>query len=307
MTSRQSLPKITVGVTVHNAQDTILRALRSAAAQSWPDLEILVVDDGSTDSSAEQIEAFAGADPRVRLLRHDRNKGYPAALNTLLCQATGLYIALFDDDDESAPDRLSRQYERLSRFENDHPGEIVFCYANRAVVKTQGMRPDHITKAIGRQPPEPRGPEVADFLLWEEDKPQKIWGAFGSCTLMGRRADFQDLGGFDESFRRCAEWDLAIRAAFKGAWFIAVDAPLVTQYKTLTPDKTSTQPLTYSLRLCDKYEPYLKDRRKYTLARALAHARFHYVRGHRWRSRVWRGVAGLFSPRIFYKKLKTLF
>lgn len=293
-------PRVTIGVTCHNAQGTIRRALSSAAAQDYPDFEIVVVDDASEDQSAQIIADFAAEDSRIRFVRHEKNKGYPAALNTILKNAGGEYIAFFDDDDESAPDRLRQQMERLKSFEAAHSRQMVFCYANRAVVRPGQSDPDHVTRAIGRSPPEPHGTEVADFLLWEARTPGTTWGAFGSCTLMARKAHFEVLGEFDEAFRRCAEWDLAIRAAFRGAYFIAVDAPLVTQYKTPTPDKSGTMPLKYALLLRHKHRDYLESRGMVRAADAMARCRFYYARGDRWRSRVFMLFACLLSSRILY-------
>ena len=91
---------------------------------------------------------------------------------------------------------------------------------------------------IGRVPPAPSGPMVADYVLGlVKDDGRHSWGMLGSGTLMARTDALRDLGGFDARFRRCAERDLAVRAALEGAHFISVDAPLVTQYLTPTADK----------------------------------------------------------------------
>ena len=66
---------------------------------------------------------------------------------------------------------------------------------------------------------------------------EKTWGMFGSCTLMARIGVFNAVGSFDESFRRSAELDFAIRAAFKGAHFIAVNKSLINMHKTKSSDK----------------------------------------------------------------------
>ncbi|MCB9978327.1 MAG: FkbM family methyltransferase [Rhodospirillales bacterium] len=305
---KPAAPRVTIGVTCHNAQGTIRRALSSAAAQEYPDFEILVVDDASEDESAQIIADFAAEDPRIRFVRHENNKGYPAALNTILRNAAGEFVAFFDDDDESAPARLRQQIERLQAFEARSLQQMVFCYTNRAVVRPGKSDPDHVTRAIGRSPPEPHGTEVADFLLWEARTPGTTWGAFGSCTLMARKADFEALKGFDEAFRRCAEWDLAIRAAFRGAYFIAVDAPLVTQYKTPTADKSGTTPLRYALLLRDKHRDYLESRGMVRAADAMARCRFYYARGDRWRSRFFKALGCVFAPRtVLAEEIKLRF
>ena len=73
-------------------------------------------------------------------------------------------------------------------------------------------------------------------------------------------------------FRRCAERDLAVRAALKGAHFISVDAPLVTQYLTLSADKAGSADLRYRLLLVKKYKRYLKGKRSYVGAWCYMHA-----------------------------------
>ncbi len=183
------LPLVSLGITCFNAEDTIARAIHAAGAQDWPNLEILVVDDCSSDGSRAVIEAAAARDPRVRFLPHDHNKGYPGALNTLLRAARGDFIAFFDDDDDSRPDRIARQYDRLTAHEAAHPGKPVFCYANRDVVAIGSDEPAEVTRAIGRRAPEPHGMAVADFLLLLMEQPPYVWGQFGSCTLMTRPAN----------------------------------------------------------------------------------------------------------------------
>ena len=114
-------PLITIGVTCFNAEDTITRAIKSAQNQTYPNFEIVVVDDTSTDNSIEIIEGMQKQDQRIFLHRHHENQGVASARNTIIEKAKGEYIAFFDDDDESIPERLSKQYERLSDFQQEHP------------------------------------------------------------------------------------------------------------------------------------------------------------------------------------------
>ena len=97
---------------------------------------------------------------------------------------------------------------------------------------SQSQRYDHVAYAIGRTKPEPFGIEVAEYLFGLPVDTNKVWGMFGSCTLMARRSLFKKIGSFDESFRRSAEWDFAIRASFQDARFISVNNSLVKMYKT---------------------------------------------------------------------------
>jgi len=93
-------PLITVGIACFNAEDTIARAVESARAQDWPHLEIIVVDDGSSDRSVDTVAKIAAGDARVRLIRHEKNLGPGGTRQTILDQARGEFLAFFDDDDE---------------------------------------------------------------------------------------------------------------------------------------------------------------------------------------------------------------
>ncbi|MCV0371473.1 glycosyltransferase family 2 protein [Filomicrobium sp.] len=294
-------PLITIGITCHNAAETIARAAKSALAQNWPNVEVIIVDDCSTDGSWQILEALAQGESNIKVLRHEANKGYPGALNTIVNAARGEFVAIFDDDDDNAPDRLKAQYERIIAYEHEQGAKLVFCYSNRNVVKSGQTAPDHVALAIGRRPPEPYGYLVADFILDISTTSDYCWGMFGSCTLMARRCSFLRVGPFDQKFRRCAEWDMAVRAAFIGAHFIAVDRPLITQYKTKSADKSGSVPLKYSLMLREKNRDYLTRRGLYFSSRALARSNFHGSKGRMWMSRAYRVWAILLGPSLFWK------
>lgn len=97
---------LSVGVTSFDAVSTIEAAVRSALGQSWSPLEVVVVDDGSTDGTREVLQRLAGSDDRLRCVFHGQNRGVAAARNTILQHAKGEAVAFFDDDDISHPDRL---------------------------------------------------------------------------------------------------------------------------------------------------------------------------------------------------------
>ena len=293
-----SSPLITIGITCYNAADTIERTIQSAIHQDWPNKEIIVVDDASTDNSFAVIETLAGSNSNIRVIRHEDNKGSPSANNTILNAANGEFIAFFDDDDESRSDRLTLQWKRIVDFESSHPSDIVFCYSNRAVVLAGQEKPTLTTLAIGRSAPEPYGEAVSNFLLTLIETTPFVWGQFGNCTLMVRRSTLELLSGYDETFRRCAEWDLAIRGGFIDGHFIAVDQSLITQYLTsgVGPEKSGKTPLRYALELRYKHRAYLVKQGIYWSALAQAHARFHYSRGERWLHRLFTGLACIFSP-----------
>jgi len=293
--SHRDIPLITIGITCFNAQDTIGRAIDGARAQDWPRLEIIMVDDGSKDRSREIMRAFADEDSRIRLISHDTNRGYAGALNTIIDAAQGEYLAVFDDDDESVIDRVSKQWSRLKDYEKTTGQDLIFCYSNRNVVESKDGSAATMY-AIGRKAVEPSGDAIADFLLWHHEDPRFEWGQFGSCTLFASRETLSRVGPLDEAFMRCAEWDLAIRLAFLGGHFIAVDEPLITQYKTRTEDKSGAIPLKYALQLREKYKSYLKKKRVYMASVAIAHARFYYATRKYLLSRIYMALACVCSP-----------
>jgi glycosyltransferase involved in cell wall biosynthesis len=288
-------PLITIGIACYEAEDTIRRAVESALAQTWTAREVIIVDDGSVDGSANVVEEIGRRHHEIRLIRHGENRGVAEARNTVLAQARGTFIAFFDDDDESAPDRLEQQHRRIVEYEQQHPGAPVFCYANRLVVPPGEQEPTFERPGIGRIPPEPSGSIAADYVLGVlGDDGKHSWGMLGSCTLMARTDAFRALGGFDGRFRRRAELDLAVCAAFAGAHFISVDAPLVTQYLTPTTDKAADILLRYRLLLVAKHRDYLKEKRCYAGAWCYTHARFHRSRHGRWR--LWYLAALILFP-----------
>jgi glycosyltransferase involved in cell wall biosynthesis len=102
-----SAPLVSVVMPVYNAERFVAEAMRSVLAQTFADFEFVVVDDGSSDSSAEIVRSIG--DPRIVLIRHEKNAGLRAALNTGCEAARGTFVARMDADDVSLPPRFERQ------------------------------------------------------------------------------------------------------------------------------------------------------------------------------------------------------
>ena len=107
--------RVSVIVPAHEAAGSLPAALRSLAAQSYPDLEILVVDDASRDATFETASAAARRDPRIRPLRAERNGGAYAARNLGLAHATGEFVTTHDADDWSHPRKIETQLRAFLR------------------------------------------------------------------------------------------------------------------------------------------------------------------------------------------------
>ena len=106
-------PLVSVLVAVANGERYVRQALESVLRQRVTDLELLVVDDASTDATPEILEAIE--DERLRVLRHDERRGLAASLNAGLDEARGRYIARMDADDVALPDWLTRSLDLLAR------------------------------------------------------------------------------------------------------------------------------------------------------------------------------------------------
>jgi glycosyltransferase involved in cell wall biosynthesis len=117
---RPKVPKVTVLMTLYNKGPYVEEAVRSVLANTFTDLELLVVDDASTDGGLEVVRAIA--DPRIRILASAVNTGRAAAANRGYDAATGEYIAVLDADDRMHPERLLRQLTHLEA----HP-EVGVC------------------------------------------------------------------------------------------------------------------------------------------------------------------------------------
>lgn len=111
--SAESLPLITVIVPVYNSVQTLPTALRGLRAQTWPTLEIVIVDDGSTDGTRALARRMAKQDRRIRVIEHDTNQGAYAARNTGFAEAWGDFITVHDADDWSHPQKLELQVRPL--------------------------------------------------------------------------------------------------------------------------------------------------------------------------------------------------
>ncbi|MER2520112.1 MAG: glycosyltransferase family 2 protein [Bdellovibrionales bacterium] len=132
------MPVVTVLIAVLNGAQTVRRAIASAQEQSEKDIEILIVDDGSTDNTAEIIQNLAARDPRIRLVRMEQNQGAAAASNIGIEQAQGEWIAILDSDDWWKSKRLETLLATASQTNADVVCDNLEIY-------------DHMRKAIVEQ------------------------------------------------------------------------------------------------------------------------------------------------------------
>ncbi len=205
-------PLVSVIIAAYNAAEFIEETCRSVMRQTYGALEVIVVDDGSTDSTAAVIDALSAADPRIRLLRQS-NLGVAAARNRAIAAASGEYIAPLDADDVWDPTKLARQ---VARLDEAGPGAgMAYCWW--AWIDVNGT-------VLDRSP----------FWRIEGDVLERLVEVnfTGSASVpLFRRATLEAVGGYDSGLRDkgaqgCEDWDLAMRVAARFQ-VVAVPAMLV--------------------------------------------------------------------------------
>lgn len=111
-----SIHKISIGMPVYNCSHTVEVAIRSILNQTFSDLELIIIDDGSNDGTPEIISKFS--DKRLRLILGSENQGLPSRLNQALMLSKGIFFARMDGDDVSYPNRMCRQMDFLEKHPN---------------------------------------------------------------------------------------------------------------------------------------------------------------------------------------------
>ncbi len=126
------LPLVSVIIPCFNSEKHIVETVRSVQAQTFKDLEILVVDDCSSDESGILVRDLAESDNRIRLLFQDENKGVAAARNRALAESRGRYIAYLDSDDLWMQGKLRRQLDFMAE------NRIGACFTSYETIEEDG-------------------------------------------------------------------------------------------------------------------------------------------------------------------------
>ncbi len=298
-----SLPLVTCGITAYNAAASIERAIASALAQSHHPIEVVVVDDASSDATYDVLLRLALQNPAIRVFRQPANAGVAAARNRILEVAQGEFVAFFDDDDESVPSRISVQLERIVEYEHRFAdGAPVVCHAARLIRFPSGEQ--QVWRALGERAgtSAPSGHPVALVVLGASSQlPDGQGGAAASCSQMARLSVYRALGGFDPDFRRSEDDDLVVRAAMAGAHFVGISTPLVLQTLTATSDKSLAGQRHFGLKLLLKHKAFLG--RSYFFAHSYYEARFALM-SRRYLELAWRlAILFVVHPFIVTRRL----
>lgn len=251
-------PLVTIGLNTFNAQVTVAAALRSALVQDWPRIEVVVVDDGSSDITVGILRQVAQGHGNVRIIENPQNLGIAGSRNRIIEQATGEFIVFFDDDDISRADRVRRQIERILAYEREFAqGAMVFCHSARQQIYPNGHQRIEHTMGEAEGVVAPSGLPVAQRILF--GRPLRgAYGSCASCSQAARTTSFRDLGGFDAGFRRAEDTEFCVRAARRGAHFVGIGETLVTQQMTGGSDKGLENERTFRKAVLNKHQDFFK-------------------------------------------------
>jgi hypothetical protein len=186
------IPRVSVVMPVRNGGSYLEPAVASILGQTFTDFEFVIIDDGSTDSTAEVLRRFQAADTRVRV-HHREQAGVVASLNRGCDLARAAYIARMDADDIAFPERLARQVEFLDR----HP--------RVAVVGSAVVRIDASGREIKRNTCPTSHPDIVAAL--------REYVCFTHPSVLVRAAALRAVGGYRRAYRDAEDYDLWLRLA----------------------------------------------------------------------------------------------
>jgi glycosyltransferase involved in cell wall biosynthesis len=201
-----SHPLVSIIIPAYNADRYISETLDSLLAQSYPRLEIIVVDDGSTDRTRACVLSYGH---RVRYLYEENSGGCSKPRNEGIRAASGPLLAFIDADDVMAPDRIAREVDFLL----EHPeAALVFSnyqdFTDREMVAASLFETCPQLSGLLRNAPQ-------SGLVLDSDVSTELFLTenFGSSSLMVRREAIEAVGAFDESLRASEDYDFQYRIA----------------------------------------------------------------------------------------------
>ncbi len=184
------MPKVSVIIPTFNRLPMLKEAVDSVLAQDFEDFELIVVDDGSTDGTASEIERYGG---RVKIIRHQKNRGVSAARNSGIGHAKGKYIGFLDSDDLWVKGKLRIQVT----FLEENP-QYPLCYTDEIWVR-KGKRVNPMLKH-------------AKYSGWIFEKCLPLCTISPSSAMM-RKTLFTRVGLFDEALPVCEDYDFWLRVS----------------------------------------------------------------------------------------------
>lgn len=196
-----TIPEVSVIIPTYNRAGVLGRALRSVAAQTYKDYEVLVVDDGSTDDTKSVVQVWRDEfNSALKYIKYAENRGGAAARNAGLQASRGEYIAFLDADDEWLPPKLEKQIAAFSEC----PREVGFVSTSYRLVDEGGTVLTHL-------PQKPMEGDLSAEMIEAVEGSYEIVGVFS--TLMFRKEVIREVGLLDETLPCWHDCDFYLRAA----------------------------------------------------------------------------------------------
>jgi len=247
-------PKVSVIIPTLNRSSTILAAIYSVLGQSYKNLEVIVVDDGSVDDTEQRVCSIS--DTRLKYLKYAESRGAPTARNSGIRACSAEIVAFCDSDDIWHPEKLNRMYDVLyqeSRLVGACSSSI--CFDGGSVTWV----PDFLCDEIGY---------LRKAELFERN-------FVSTSTLIVSKSALNNVGGFDEDLPRFQDWDLVLRLLSVGSIAI-VREPLVV--RRISSDSISVKPALYLTAMEHFYKKHYAEIRNDSGAYALWLLRVGYVK-----------------------------
>jgi len=224
------MPKISVVVPAYNAQSTILETINSVLQQTFCDFELIVINDGSTDTTLELLSTVK--DERLKVFSY-QNGGLPAARNRGIVRSTGEFISFVDADDLWTPDKLELQLQALEK-----KSKAGVAYSWTICMSNDGSS---------------FHPGVSDSFQGNVFSKLLVGNFIGSgSNVLIRREAIESVGYFDESLKSCEDWDYWLRLAPK--WdFVVVPKPQIIY-------RLSSGAMSSKLDVMEKYQTLVLER-----------------------------------------------
>jgi len=200
-------PLISIIMPTHNRDEFIGRAIKSVEKQSFKNWELIIWDDGSTDKTKEVVESFKNK--KIKYFKSDKNSGgfLGVPRNLAMDEASGELIAFLDSDNQFRPDHLQVLFKGLEK----NPGADG-TYGDRLIVDEYGERPS----IVGIN-----GDFSVRRLLYQN--------YIDTSDVLLRREAFEAVGGWDESIRKFADWNLFVRLGKAGHKLVRIPI-IITDY-----------------------------------------------------------------------------
>ncbi|MEO5917533.1 MAG: glycosyltransferase family 2 protein [Luteolibacter sp.] len=208
---------VSVIIPTYNRIGTIRQAVESVLAQTYPDIEIVIADDGSTDGTCESLESYGD---KIRIVKQP-NRGPSAARNLGVKESSGEILAFLDSDDLWLPEKIERQMEVL-----EAGGKSVPCCICNATLESEPGKTMTSFEAA-----EINCKSEAGYILNLSQLLATRFVLFNQVVVV-RREVFERIGGFNEDLWLLEDHDLALRLSIQGKWGF-VRSPLVCKYESV--------------------------------------------------------------------------